>query len=107
MHGERLDAEWVRAWAEQSDAALRQLMRSFLPTHGFPPGDNAVTPATDADRRATDALTELAPVPSGLTTLYRVISEADLPDVDHGYFIHPRQSQNTSARRPHRDRRRR
>ncbi|MEU4103196.1 hypothetical protein [Streptomyces tanashiensis] len=52
MPGERLDAEWVRFWWEQSDAALTKLMRSFLPTHGFP------------------------------------FSQASLPDVDNGYFIH-------------------
>ncbi|MFB7447640.1 hypothetical protein [Streptomyces sp. NPDC056194] len=31
---------------------------------------------------------DLTPIPSDLTTLYWVISEASLPDVDNGYFIH-------------------
>jgi hypothetical protein len=86
--GERLDAEWVRAWWEQADAALGKLLQSFLTTHGFPPGENAVTLATDDSHKATGALVDLTPIPSDLTTLYWVISEASLPDVDSGYFIH-------------------
>ncbi|WP_037862977.1 SMI1/KNR4 family protein [Streptomyces sp. NRRL S-340] len=88
MPGERLDAEWVRSWREQADTALTKLTQSFLSTHGFPPGHNAVTPATDDSHQATDALVDRAPIPSDLTTLYRVISGASLPDVDNGYFIH-------------------
>ncbi|PJN28289.1 hypothetical protein CG736_08005 [Kitasatospora sp. CB02891] len=85
---ERLDAEWVRSWRERADAALTKLMQSFLPTHGFPPGDNVVALATDDSHRATSALVDLTPFLSDLTTLYWVISEASLPDVDSGYFIH-------------------
>ncbi|MEU1868261.1 hypothetical protein [Streptomyces gardneri] len=88
MAGERLDAEWVRSWREQVDAALTKLMQSFLPTHGFPPGHNAVVLATDDSNAATSALVDLTPIPSDLTTLFCVISEASLPDVDSGYFIH-------------------
>ncbi|MET9615487.1 hypothetical protein [Kitasatospora indigofera] len=88
MPGERLDAEWVRLWWQQADAALTTLMESFLPTHGFPPGHNAVMLATAASHQATSALVDLTPIPSDLTTLYWVISEASLPDVDSGYFIH-------------------
>lgn len=64
MSGERLDAEWVRTWQEHADAALTKLMQSFLTMHGFPPGQNAVTLATDDSHRATDAL-----VASRLNTL--------------------------------------
>ncbi|MFJ4094181.1 hypothetical protein ACIPYS_21590 [Kitasatospora sp. NPDC089913] len=88
MPDERLDAEWVRSWQEQADAALAKLVQSFLPTHGFPPGHNTVMPATDKSHQAASALGDLTPIPSDLTTLYRVISEASLPDVDSGYFIH-------------------
>ncbi|MFF8196275.1 hypothetical protein ACF05L_36645 [Streptomyces bobili] len=63
-------------------------MQSFLPTHDFPPGHNAVMLATVDSHQATDALVDLTPIPSDLTTLYWVISEASLPDVDSGYFIH-------------------
>ncbi|MFJ9041072.1 hypothetical protein ACIRF8_31430 [Streptomyces sp. NPDC102406] len=70
MPGERLDAEWVRSWWEQADAALTRLMQSFLPTHGFPPGHNAVMLATDDSHQATDALVDLTPIPSDLITLY-------------------------------------
>ena len=89
MSGQRLGADWVRVWRERAGAALIGLTQSFLPTHGFPPGHNAVTPATDDSHRATSALADLTPIPSDLTTLYWVISEATLPDVDNGYFIHP------------------
>ncbi|MFE6867762.1 hypothetical protein ACFVFS_14475 [Kitasatospora sp. NPDC057692] len=44
--------------------------------------------ATDDSHQATSALVDLTPIPSDLTTLYWVISEASLPDVDNGYFIH-------------------
>lgn len=63
MPGERLDAEWVRSWWKQADAALTNLMESFLPTHGFPPGHNTVMLATDASHRATEALVDLTPIP--------------------------------------------
>ncbi|MFK0256204.1 hypothetical protein [Streptomyces sp. NPDC090445] len=89
MPGERLDAEWVRSWWEQADAALTKLMQSFAAKHGFPPGGKAVMLATDDSHQATGALVDLTPIPSDLTTLYWVISEASLPDVDSGYFIHP------------------
>ncbi|WP_226962666.1 hypothetical protein [Streptomyces sp. C8S0] len=88
MHGERLDAEWVRSRWKQADTALTKLMQSFLPTHGFPPGHNAVMLATHDSHQATGAFVDLTPIPSDLTTLYWVISEASLPDVDSGYFIH-------------------
>ncbi|MFI6693502.1 hypothetical protein ACIBLA_17405 [Streptomyces sp. NPDC050433] len=88
VSGERLDSEWVRGWCEQTSAELRAVMSSFLETHGFPPGENAVVLATDASSKATDALVDLTPIPSDLTTLYWVICEVSMPDVEHGYFIH-------------------
>ncbi|MER5473580.1 hypothetical protein [Streptomyces sp. NPDC002685] len=88
MPGERLESEWLRAWWEHADVALTKLMESFTATHGFPPGQNVVSLATDESHRATDSLVDLTPIPSDLTTLYWVISEASLPDVDNGYFIH-------------------
>ncbi|MEU4493687.1 hypothetical protein AB0F96_09560 [Streptomyces sp. NPDC023998] len=87
--GERLDSEWVRGWCEQTSAELGALMSSFLKTHGFPPGENTVLLATDESHEATDALVDLTPIPSDLTTLYWVISEVSMPDVEHGYFVHP------------------
>lgn len=88
VSGERLDSEWVRGWCERTAAAIRTLTSSFLQTHGFPPGENVVAPSTEESHRATDALVELTPIPSDLTTLYWVISEVSLPDVGNGYFIH-------------------
>ncbi|NEA53483.1 hypothetical protein G3I60_04765 [Streptomyces sp. SID13666] len=87
--GERLDSEWVRGWCEQTSAALGALMSSFLKTHGFPPGENAVILATDESHEATGALVDLTPIPSDLTTLYWVVCEVSLPDIEHGYFVHP------------------
>ncbi|WP_229889522.1 hypothetical protein [Streptomyces mirabilis] len=89
VSGERLDSEWLRGWCEQTSAELRALVSSFLKTHGFPPGGNAVALATDESHKATDALVDLTPIPSDLTTLYWVICEVSLPDVEHGYFVHP------------------
>lgn len=98
MPGERLDAEWVRSWWEQTDEALTTLMQSFLPTHGFPPGHNAVMLATNNSDQATDALVDLTPIPSDLTTLYWVISEASCPTSTAGISsTHPQRWQDTSA----------
>ncbi|WP_328624532.1 hypothetical protein OHA88_05945 [Streptomyces sp. NBC_00353] len=88
VSGERLDSDWVRGWCEQTSSALRVLMSSFLETYGFPHGENAVTLATDGSHESTDALVDLTPIPSDLTTLYWVTCEVSLPDVDNGYFIH-------------------
>jgi hypothetical protein len=85
---ERLDSEWVDSWCKRVSAALEPLMSSFLETHGFPPGENAIALATDESHGATDALVDLTPIPSDLTTLYWVISEISLPDIENGYFIH-------------------
>ncbi|MEU0397096.1 hypothetical protein ABZ208_30830 [Streptomyces sp. NPDC006208] len=89
MADERLDAKWVRVWCEQADAALTELMQSFEARHGFPPDRNVVALATEESHKATDALVELTPIPSDLTTMYWVIDEVSLPDVDSGFFIHP------------------
>ncbi|MFC1410833.1 hypothetical protein ACEZCY_16055 [Streptacidiphilus sp. N1-12] len=89
MVGERLDAEWVRGWCDQADAALAELVQSFQARHGFPPGENVVSRATEESHEATDALVELTPIPSDLTTMYWVIDEVSLPDIGSGYFVHP------------------
>ncbi|MFC4560316.1 hypothetical protein ACFO4E_00445 [Nocardiopsis mangrovi] len=89
MGGERLEAEWVRAWCTRAGADLAESMRSFQARHGFPPGRNVIACATEESHRDTDALVELTPIPSDLTTLYWVVAEISLPDVDAGYFVHP------------------
>ncbi|MER8031206.1 hypothetical protein ABTZ78_19850 [Streptomyces bauhiniae] len=63
---ERLDGRWVRAWCERGGAV--------------------VVRATDESRRATEALVDLTPIPSDLTTLYWVLAEVRLPD---GRRVHP------------------
>ncbi len=68
--------------------AVAELLESFEARHGFPPGGNVITRATDESHKATDALVELTPIPSDLTTMYWVIGEVSLPDVDSGYFVH-------------------
>lgn len=64
-------------------------MASFEETHGFPPDANTLTLATADSHRSTDALVELTPIPSDLTTLYWVLAEASLPDIHTGCFLHP------------------
>ncbi|WP_405721005.1 hypothetical protein OG607_09035 [Streptomyces sp. NBC_01537] len=89
MAGERLDAEWLRSWCEQADAALAELMQSFQLRNGFEAGSNVVVLATEKSHQAADALVELTPIPSDLTTMYWVIDEVSLPDVENAYFVHP------------------
>ena len=86
---DRLDAEWLRGWCEQADSALAKLMASFQARFGFEPGSNKVVLASEESHQATDALVELTPIPSDLTTMYWVIDEISLPDVENGYFVHP------------------
>ncbi|MFJ3913877.1 hypothetical protein [Streptomyces vinaceus] len=89
MTDDRLDAEWLRGWCEQADTALAKLMASFQARFGFEPGSNKVVLASEESHQATDALVELTPIPSDLTTMYWVIDEISLPDVENGYFVHP------------------
>ncbi|MFD7974258.1 hypothetical protein [Streptomyces sp. NPDC059071] len=89
MAGERLDAEWLRGWCGQANSTLAKLVQSFQARHGFEPGNNVVVLATEESHQATDALVELTPIPSDLTTMYWVIDEVSLPDVENGYFVHP------------------
>ncbi|MEV4431357.1 hypothetical protein ACN9M0_00280 [Streptomyces sp. R-07] len=89
MTDDRLDAEWLRGWCEQADSALAKLMASFQARFGFEPGSNKVVLASEESHQATDALVELTPIPSDLTTMYWVIDEVSLPDVENGYFVHP------------------
>ncbi|MFF7341757.1 hypothetical protein ACFZAT_31145 [Streptomyces sp. NPDC008163] len=89
MADERLDAEWLRGWCRQADAALPKLMEAFHARHGFEPGSNVVVRASAASHQATEALVELTPIPSDLTTMYWVIAEVSLPDVENGCFVHP------------------
>ncbi|MDQ1013281.1 hypothetical protein QFZ82_007766 [Streptomyces sp. V4I23] len=70
MADERLDAEWVRGWCEQADAALVELLQSFQVRHGFEPGRNVVALGTEESHKTTAALVELTPIPSDLTTMY-------------------------------------
>jgi hypothetical protein len=86
---DRLDAEWLRGWCEQADSALAKLMASFQARFGFEPGSNKVVLASEESHQATDALVELTPIPSDLTTMYWVIDEVSLPDVENGYFVLP------------------
>ncbi|WP_406224235.1 hypothetical protein [Streptomyces canus] len=79
MADQRLESDWVRSWCEQADVTLTEMMESFQARHGFPPGTNLVALATDESHQATDALVELTPIPSDLTTMYRVIDEVFLP----------------------------
>lgn len=88
MTREWLDREWVRTWCDQTEPELGRLMQSFEARHGFPPGENVITLTTDESNEATSALVDLTFPPSDLTTLYSVIRDISLPDVDHGYFIH-------------------
>ena len=89
MADERLDAEWLRGWCEHTEAALAKLMRSFQARYGFVPGTNVVVLATEQSHQAPDALVELTPIPSDLTTMYWVIEQVTLSDVENGYFVHP------------------
>ncbi|MFD7734007.1 hypothetical protein ACFV6F_26960 [Kitasatospora phosalacinea] len=88
MADERLDAEWLRGWCERTDAALATLTESFETRFGFEPGSNVVVLAAEESHRATGELVELTPIAPDLTTLYWVVDEVSLPDVEGGCFVH-------------------
>ncbi|MGW4700796.1 hypothetical protein [Streptomyces sp. NPDC004285] len=88
MTREWLDWEWVRAWCDQTGPELGKLTQSFEARHGVTPGENVIRLTTGESNEATSALVDLTFPPSDLTTLYSVIRDIALPDVDHGYFIH-------------------
>ncbi|MFF0393984.1 hypothetical protein ACFYS8_35565 [Kitasatospora sp. NPDC004615] len=81
-----LTSDAIAAWQARTNAALADLTAGFEDRFGYPPGVNAVHPATPATRAAAEAL---GPLPADLAALYREIAAADLPDVDHGFFVHP------------------
>ncbi|MYS69589.1 hypothetical protein GTY88_03970 [Streptomyces sp. SID5926] len=66
---------------------LQQTLAHFEAAYGYPPGDNDVFVADDQSR-AMAARLEDAAVPAALVTFYSSIAELQLPDIDHGYFIH-------------------
>ncbi|MGZ2362008.1 hypothetical protein LRE75_36000 [Streptomyces sp. 372A] len=45
--------------------------------------------ASKTSHQGTETLVELTPIPSGLTTMFWVIDEVSLSDVENGYFVHP------------------
>ncbi|MFI9786980.1 hypothetical protein ACIHEI_26260 [Kitasatospora sp. NPDC051984] len=76
----------IAAWRARTNAALADLTAGFEDRFGYSPGVNAVHLATPTTRAAAEAL---GPLPADLAALYREIAAADLPDLDHGFFVHP------------------
>ncbi|MFK4066751.1 hypothetical protein [Streptomyces sp. NPDC029674] len=88
MIASNLSADWLTAWQQEITATLETILRSFEDTFGYPPGDNEVFLADEESRAAAARLKEVMDMPRGLTSLYAVIAELSLPDIDHGYFVH-------------------
>ncbi|WP_393071559.1 hypothetical protein [Streptomyces sp. LN704] len=82
-----LSADWLTNWQREITAMLEQTLARFETAYGYPPGDNDVLVADDQSRAAAAQLEDAA-VPAALVTLYSSIAELQLPDIDHGYFIH-------------------
>ncbi|MFF3257790.1 hypothetical protein [Streptomyces sp. NPDC002932] len=82
-----LSADWLTTWQREITAMLEQTLARFETAYGYPPGDNDVLVADDQSRAAAARLEDAA-VPAALVTFYSSIAELQLPDIDHGYFIH-------------------
>lgn len=83
-----LDADWLRVWRHQTTTSLQRVLVSFEDTYGYPPGDNAIIPAHADSRSAAAQLKEHPAAAPALVAFYDAISEAALPDIDNGHFIH-------------------
>jgi hypothetical protein len=84
-----LSADWLTTWQREITAMLEQTLALFETAYGYPPGDNGVLVADDHSRAAAARLNDTANLPTALVTFYASIAELRLPDIDHGYFIHP------------------
>ncbi|MFE5537442.1 hypothetical protein [Streptomyces sp. NPDC056492] len=82
-----LSADWLTNWQREMTAMLEQTLACFETAYGYPPGDNDLLLADDQSRAMAARLEEAA-VPASLLTFYSSIAELQLPDIDHGYFIH-------------------
>lgn len=88
MHAPSLDADWLVVWQHQITKSLQRVLSSFEDTHGYPPGDNEIILANAASRSAASRFNEHPAAAPTLIAFYDTISEAALPDIDNGHFIH-------------------
>ncbi|NRQ31900.1 hypothetical protein HII36_08610 [Nonomuraea sp. NN258] len=79
MITDSLDDDWLIAWHDELDQALRPFLDGFEATYGYPPDANAIGSA-EGDKHLS--------LPDPLAGFYRVIHEVSLPDIGNGYFIH-------------------
>ncbi|WP_143076599.1 hypothetical protein [Streptomyces sp. MUSC 14] len=82
-----VSADWFTTWQREIAAMLEQTLARFETVYGYAPGDNDVLVADDHSRAAAARLQDAA-VPAVLVAFYSSIAELQLPDIDHGYFVH-------------------
>ncbi|MEV5508226.1 hypothetical protein [Streptomyces orinoci] len=87
MPAPNLSTNWLTTWQREINAMLEQTLARFETVYGYPPGGNKVVVA-DQQSRAAAARLQGAAVPAALVAFYSSIAELQLPDIDHGYFIH-------------------
>ncbi|MFD7447144.1 hypothetical protein [Streptomyces sp. NPDC059909] len=80
--------DWLTTWQREITAMLEQSLAHFETVYGYPPGDNGVLVADDQSRAAVSRLNDTADLPATLVIFYSSIALLQLPDIDHGYFIH-------------------
>ncbi|MFC0597937.1 SMI1/KNR4 family protein [Streptomyces palmae] len=85
----KLSADWLTTWQREITTMLQQTLALFETAYGYPPGDNGVLVADGQSRATAARLDDAADLPTTLVTFYSSVSELQLSDVDHGYFIHP------------------
>nr|WP_165398023.1 SMI1/KNR4 family protein [Streptomyces albidoflavus] len=88
MQASSLDADWLVVRQHQITKSLQRALSSFEGTHGYPPGDNEIILANAASRSAASRCNEHPAAAPSLIAFYDTISEAALPDIDNGHFIH-------------------
>ncbi|WP_338672660.1 hypothetical protein V1460_06430 [Streptomyces sp. SCSIO 30461] len=88
MQASSLDADWLVVWQHQITKSLQRVLGAFEDTYGYPPGDNEIILANADSRSAAAQLKEHPAAAPTLISFYDTISEAALPDIDNGHFIH-------------------
>ena len=89
MTATELPADWLTTWQGEMAALLEPTLDLFESAYGYPPDDNRVQSADDESRAAAARCEDAGPLPAALATFYATIARVQLPDIAHGYFIHP------------------
>lgn len=83
-----MDEVWIERWRADVRAGIGELLSTFEPRFGFPPGEHEISgPATAAELAGLADL-HGDTLPADLLAFHQVVAEVQLPDINNGYWIH-------------------